>query len=62
MASAPNDAGDDLIDNFLSRHGHETEPVGWERNYNKLQCPECGGLHDEDASSCSVCGWSPTRP
>jgi hypothetical protein len=59
MASAPNDTGDDVLDNFLSRRGHETEPVGWERNYNKKQCPDCSGLHEMDASECSVCGWTP---
>jgi len=62
MASAPNDAGDDVLDSFLSRRGHETETVGWERSYNKKQCPECGGLHDTDASECAVCGWGPTGP
>ena len=58
MASAPSD-DDDLFDQFLSDHGHETEQVGWDRSYNKKKCPECGGLHDDDATNCSVCGWAP---
>lgn len=57
MASAP--SGDDIFDEFLSQRGHETESVGWEENYNKKQCPDCGGLHDGGATRCSVCGWSP---
>jgi rubredoxin len=58
MASAPSD---DMFDQFLSDRGHETETVGWDESYNKLQCPECGGLHDTAAAECSVCGWSPDR-
>ncbi|MFB6155800.1 MAG: HVO_0416 family zinc finger protein [Haloferacaceae archaeon] len=59
MASAPSD--DELFDQFLADRGHDTETgsVRWERSYNKLQCPECGGLHEESAVECSVCGWSP---
>jgi len=56
MASA-ND--DELLDEFLSSNGHRTESAGWEESYNKLQCPECGGLHDRAATECSVCGWTP---
>ncbi|ELZ94861.1 hypothetical protein C440_07292 [Haloferax mucosum ATCC BAA-1512] len=56
MASAPSD---DLFDQFLTDRGHETEPVRWDRSYNKLQCPECGALHDMGAATCSVCGWVP---
>lgn len=60
MASAPSDVDDDeLFDRFLADNGHETEPVRWERSYNKKQCPDCGGLHDESATRCSVCGWTP---
>jgi hypothetical protein len=58
MASAP--SGDDMFDEFLSQRGHETDSVGWERNYNKKQCPDCGGLHEGTATECGVCGWSPT--
>ena len=58
MASAPS-GDDDLFDQFLSDNGHETEQVGWEHSYNKKQCPECGGLHDDAATSCSVCDWAP---
>jgi hypothetical protein len=58
MASAP-DSGDDVFDEFLENRGHETEPVGWEREYNKLQCPECMALHDESATECECCGWTP---
>lgn len=56
MASAP--SSDDMFDEFLSRRGHETAQ-GWERSYNKKQCPECGGLHELSATDCSVCGWNP---
>jgi len=56
MASAPS-ADDDLLDEFLSRRGHDVEE--WEESYNKKQCPDCGGLHDTAAIECSVCGWSP---
>ena len=31
----------------------------WDRSYNKLQCPDCGALHDEGALDCGVCGWRP---
>lgn len=57
MVSAP--ASEDLFDEFLSRRGHDTETVSWEENYNKKQCPDCGGLHDQGASECTVCGWTP---
>ncbi|MEZ3143711.1 HVO_0416 family zinc finger protein [Halobaculum sp. MBLA0143] len=58
MATAPNTDGDPF-DEFLSARGHETGPTDWEESYNKKQCPECGGVHDADASECSVCGWRP---
>jgi hypothetical protein len=57
MASTPTD--DELLDDFLTSRGHETDRPGWETSYNKKQCPDCGGLHDEAATSCSVCGWQP---
>ena len=57
MASAPND---DIYDDFLEQRGHDVERVGWERNYNKKQCPDCGGLHESGASECTVCGWTPS--
>jgi len=50
---------DALMDEFLSDHGTEA-PETWNRSYNKLQCPECAGLHDEGADECGVCGWTPT--
>jgi hypothetical protein len=56
MASAQND---DVFDEFLSQRGHETGDVGWDHSYNKKQCPDCGGLHDGDATECAVCGWTP---
>jgi len=56
MATAP--SSDDMFDEFLSQRGHEVED-GWEENYNKKQCPDCGGLHESTASECSVCGWTP---
>ncbi|MGQ3722355.1 MULTISPECIES: HVO_0416 family zinc finger protein [Natrialba] len=59
MASAPDDAGD-VFDQFLTDRGHAVDEVGWEREYNKKQCPECSGLHDLSASSCTVCGWEPS--
>jgi hypothetical protein len=58
MASAP-DAGDDVFDKFLADRGHATTRGGWERNFNKLQCPECQALHEESATECGVCGWRP---
>jgi hypothetical protein len=58
MATA-SDPDDVSLDEFLEQRGHETETVTWDRNYNKLQCPECGGLHDQTASECGVCGWAP---
>ena len=57
MASAPR--GDDMFDEFLSQRGHDTGEAGWEESYNKKQCPDCGGLHDSNATNCLVCGWSP---
>ncbi len=59
MASSPNGAGDEVFDQFLADRGHSVEPTGWERDYNKKQCPDCGGLHDESAAACTVCGWDP---
>ncbi|WP_224332943.1 HVO_0416 family zinc finger protein [Haloprofundus halobius] len=56
MASAPSD---DVFDQFLADRGHETEPQRWDRSYNKKQCPDCGALHDDDAVTCTVCGWDP---
>jgi hypothetical protein len=62
MASAPSDADDELFDQFLADRGHETEGdvARWEQSYNKKQCPDCGGLHGDDAAECDVCGWTPT--
>jgi hypothetical protein len=56
MASASDD--ETLFDEFLARRGHETG-AGWEESYNKKQCPDCGGIHDQSATECTVCGWSP---
>lgn len=58
MASAPS-SDDDLFDEFLTDRGHETEIVRWDRSYNKKQCPECGGINDDSATQCEVCGWRP---
>ena len=60
MAATPT-PDDGLFDEFLDDRGHETEPVRWEESYNKLQCPECGALHDRTAADCTVCGWDPRR-
>jgi len=57
MASAPDSAGDELFDEFLSSRGHEVQT--WESSYNKKRCPECGGIHEVEATSCQVCGWQP---
>ncbi len=57
MASAP--STDDLLDEFLSQRGHDVETGEWDQNYNKKQCPDCGGLHPVEARECSVCGWTP---
>jgi len=59
MASAP--SSDDVLDEFLTQRGHQVDNLEWEENYNKKQCPECGGLHDTAATACSVCGWAPVR-
>jgi len=56
MASASNE---DIFDQFLAQRGHDV-PESWDRSYNKKQCPECGGLHDLDATRCGVCGWEAT--
>lgn len=58
MASAPR-TDDELFDQFLETNGHEMSAPRWERSYNKKQCPECGGIHDEAATRCTVCGWTP---
>jgi hypothetical protein len=60
MATSPNSAGDDVFDEFLADRGHTVERVGWDQDYNKKQCPDCGGLHGQAANSCTVCGWEPT--
>lgn len=57
MAQSQTD--DDVFDDFLAQRGYETSDEGWEESYNKKQCPDCGGLHDADATNCTVCGWSP---
>ncbi|MFB6220545.1 MAG: HVO_0416 family zinc finger protein [Halolamina sp.] len=58
MASAEH-SSDELFDEFLEDRGHATEESTWERSYNKKQCPDCGGLHENAAVECSVCGWRP---
>ncbi|MFB6196649.1 MAG: HVO_0416 family zinc finger protein [Halobacteriaceae archaeon] len=58
MASSPDPDTESLIDEFLSRKD-TNEIVTWDQSYNKLQCPECGGLHEESASKCDICGWAP---
>ena len=54
-------ADDEVFDEVLSENGHQTEPAGWDESYNKKQCPDCGVLHDSEATSCSVCGWLPDQ-
>ncbi len=49
-----------LMDSFLESRGHDTST--WEQDYNKKQCPDCGGIHTTNASKCTVCGWEPTHP
>ena len=58
METVPSE-DDELFDQFLAERGHETEPVRWDRSYNKKQCPECMALHDESATRCTVCEWAP---
>lgn len=58
MASAPS-PDDDVFDEFLESRGHEEDERDWERSYNKKQCPDCGGVHADSATQCSVCGWRP---
>ncbi|MCL9815642.1 HVO_0416 family zinc finger protein [Natronocalculus amylovorans] len=58
MASAPH-SDDALFDDFLETNGHQMTTTRWEYSYNKKQCPECGGIHSEDARTCTVCGWKP---
>jgi hypothetical protein len=58
MSSTPDDAGEEVIDRFLTQRGMD-DPVRWEESYNKKQCPECGGLAEETATACAVCGWAP---
>ncbi len=48
---------DEVYDQFLARNGH-TVAESWGESYNKKQCPECGGLHEQSATECTVCGWS----
>jgi acetone carboxylase gamma subunit len=57
MASAPDGASDDMFDEFLEARGHDHST--WETDYNKKRCPECGGIHDVEATACSVCDWRP---
>jgi hypothetical protein len=59
MTSRMATANEDIFDDFLDERGHTTESPSWERDYNKKRCPDCGGLHGLDASTCSVCGWQP---
>ena len=59
MATASGDR--DLFDEFLTQRGHETDSLHWEENYNKKQCPDCGGLHESGATHCTVCGWTPVQ-
>jgi len=58
MASAPS-TDDELFDEFLADRGHAVRRRSWDESFNKKQCPECGGLHPETATECSVCGWYP---
>lgn len=48
---------DDVIDQFLS--ARDLDATVWERDHAKKRCPDCGGIHDESARRCSVCGWTP---
>jgi hypothetical protein len=58
MSSAQSDT-DVLIDALLHTGGHPTAPTRWGRSYRKLQCPECGAIHDPTATRCKVCAWQP---
>lgn len=51
---------DDMFDEFLRQRGHSTE--GWQEEYQKVSCPECGAVHDSPKKECDCCGWhSPTQ-
>lgn len=59
MATAPDaEEGANVFDQFLAERGHEPTKE-WSRDYQKKRCPECQGLHELTATSCSVCGWTP---
>lgn len=49
---------DDVIDQFIS--ARDLDETAWERDHAKKRCPDCGGIHDDSAQRCSVCGWAPT--
>lgn len=49
---------DSFLDEFLTDSRGGDRPT-WERDHNKKQCPDCGGIHELDAVECTVCGWSP---
>lgn len=48
---------DDVIDQFLS--ARDLDATAWERDHDKKRCPDCGGVHDLSAQTCTVCGWAP---
>ncbi len=52
---------DDVFDEFLSQRGYDvpSEASDWQRDRQKKQCPDCGGLHEKAATECTVCGWMP---
>jgi len=56
--SSARSSDDALIEEFLTQRGHESVET-WETSYSKLQCPDCGGLHESTATNCSICGWAP---
>jgi hypothetical protein len=61
MATSQSEPGedDDLFDDFLESRGHEVGTREWDEDHNKKQCPDCGGIHDDDATECGSCGWEP---
>jgi hypothetical protein len=49
-------SSEDMFDQFVKDRGLEDEQT-WIDDYNKKKCPDCFALHDQEAESCSVCGW-----
>jgi ribosomal protein S27AE len=42
-----------------SEQAESTEQSEWDVRFQKKQCPNCSALHEQSASDCGVCGWTP---